>query len=121
MLAERERASEANLDANDAVATGLLFLSGTVVFCAGVMVSRIRQLQSIIKICTWTQRVNFNGQWISMEDFLWRRFRVKVSHGISEEALEGIMGMVGKNLTVSDSRSDKFKPAQPQADFDKKP
>jgi hypothetical protein len=33
-----------------------------------------------------------------------RRFRVKVSNGISEEALEGIMGMVGKNLTVSDSR-----------------
>ena len=121
MLAEREHASEANLDANDAVSTGLLFLSGTVVLCAGVMVLRIRQLQSIIKICAWTQRVNFNGQWMSMEDFLWRRFRVKVSHGISEEALEGIMGMVGKNLTVSDSRPDKFKPAQPQPDFDKKP
>ncbi len=44
-----------------------------------------------------------------MEDFLWRRFRVKVSHGISEEALEGIVKMVGKNLTVSDSRPDKFK------------
>ena len=121
MLAERKRASEANLETSDAVSTGLLFLSGAVVFCAGVMVLRIRQLQSIITICAWTQRVNFNGQWMSMEDFLWRRFRVKVSHGISEEAFEGIMGMVGKNLTVSDSRPEKLKTPEPLLDSEKKP
>jgi CHASE3 domain sensor protein len=120
MLAERKRTSETNLDTSDAVSTVLLFLSGAVVFCAGVMVLRIRQLQSIITICAWTQRVNFNGQWMSMEDFLWRRFRVKVSHGISEEAFEGIMGMVGKNLTVSDSRPEKSSAPQPQRDFDKR-
>jgi CHASE3 domain sensor protein len=121
MLADRRRTSEANLDNSDAVSTVLLFLSGTVVFCAGVMVLRIRQLQSIITICAWTQRVNFNGQWMSMEDFLWRRFRVKVSHGISEEAFEGIMGMVGKNLTVSDNRPEKSNRPQAQPDSDKRP
>jgi hypothetical protein len=121
VLAERKRASEANLDTSDAVSTGLLFLSGAVVFWAGVMVLRIRQLQSIITICAWTQRVNFNGQWMSMDDFLWRRFRVKVSHGISEQAFEGIMGMVGKNLTVSDSRPEKFIAPQPQPEFDQRP
>jgi CHASE3 domain sensor protein len=117
MLADRKRASEADLETSDAISTGLLFLSGTVVFCAGVMVLRIRQLQSIITVCAWTQRVNFNGQWMSMEDFLWRRFRVKVSHGISEEAFEGIVGMVGKTLTVSDSRQEKLSAPKPQPDF----
>ena len=111
MLADRKRANEAKLDTSDAVSTGLLFLSATVVIYAGVLVLRIRQLQSIITICAWTQKVNFNGKWMPMEDFLWRRFRVKVSHGISEEAFEGVMGMVGKNLKVSDSRPDKFTPA----------
>jgi hypothetical protein len=43
-----------------------------------------------------------------MEEFLWRRFRVKVSHGISEEAFDGVMGMVGKNLRVSDARPNKL-------------
>jgi hypothetical protein len=42
-----------------------------------------------------------------MEDYLWKRFRVKVSHGISEEAFEGVMGIVGKNMKISDSRSQK--------------
>jgi CHASE3 domain sensor protein len=107
-LADRQRTNEAKLDAIDAVSTGLLILSGTVVIYAGVLVLRIRQLQSIITICAWTQKVNFNGKWMPMEEFLWRRFRVKVSHGISEEAFDGVMGMVGKNLRVSDTRPNKL-------------
>jgi CHASE3 domain sensor protein len=108
ILADRKRANEAKLDTSDALSTGLLVLSATVVVWAGVLVLRIRQLQSIITICAWTQKVNFNGKWMPMEDFLWRRFRVKVSHGISEEAFDGVMGMVGKKLTVSDSRPEKL-------------
>jgi CHASE3 domain sensor protein len=120
ILADRKRANEAKLDTSDAVSTGLLFLSATVVVWAGVLVLRIRQLQSIITICAWTQKVNFNGKWMPMEDFLWRRFRVKVSHGISEEAFDGVMGMVSKNLTVSDTRSDKINRPKIQApDVDK--
>ena len=108
MLIDRKRANETKLDTSDAVSTGLLFLSATVVIYAGVLILRIRQLQSIITICAWTQRVNFNGKWMPMEEFLWRRFRVKVSPGISEEAFDGVMGMVGKNLRVSDARPNKL-------------
>ena len=119
MLADRKRVNETKLDTSDAVSTGLLFLSATVVIYAGVLVLRIRQLQSIITICAWTQKVNFNGKWMPMEDFLWRRFRVKVSHGISEEAFEGVMGMVGKNLKVSDGRADNFDGPKSKTDADK--
>jgi CHASE3 domain sensor protein len=106
-LAERLQENETKVNVRDAISTGLLCLSAVVVAGAGVLLLRIRQLQSIITICAWTQRVNFNGKWMRMEDFLWQRFRVRVSHGISEEAFEGVMGMVGKNFTVSDNRPDK--------------
>jgi CHASE3 domain sensor protein len=119
LLADRKRTNETKLNASDAVSTGLLFLSATVIIYSGVLVLRIRQLQSIITICAWTQKVNFNGKWMPMEDFLWRRFRVKVSHGISEEAFEGVMGMVGKKLTVSDGSSDKPSAPKTQPDVDK--
>jgi CHASE3 domain sensor protein len=117
-LTERKRTNEAKLNASDAVSTGLLILSASVVIYASVLILRIRQLQSIITICAWTQKVNFNGKWMPMEEFLWRRFRVKVSHGISEEAFDGVMGMVGKNLTVSDSRSKKTIAPKIQPDVD---
>jgi len=107
MLAMRLQENETKVNVRDAISTGLLCLSAVVVTAAGVLLLRIRQLQSIITICAWTQRVNYNGEWMRMEDFLWKRFRLRVSHGISEEAFEGVMGMVGKNLTVSKSRPEK--------------
>jgi CHASE3 domain sensor protein len=106
-LAERRTENESKVKLREVISTGLLCLTAAVVAGAGVLLLRIRQLQSIITICAWTQRVNFNGKWMRMEDFLWQRFRVRVSHGISEEAFEGVMGMVGKNLTVSDDRAEK--------------
>lgn len=118
ILTERKRSNEAKLNASDAVSTGMLILSATVIIYASVLILRIRQLQNIITICAWTQKVNFNGKWMPMEEFLWRRFRVKVSHGISEEAFDGVMGMVGKNLTVSDSRSKKAIVPKIQPDVD---
>jgi CHASE3 domain sensor protein len=118
-LADRKRTNENRFNTSDAVSTGLLVLSATVVIYAGVLVLRIRQLQSIITICAWTQKVNFNGKWMAMEEFLWRRFRVKVSHGISEEAFDGVMGMVGKNLKVSDSRSSQLNSPTAQPDVEK--
>ena len=85
----------------------LLALSTAVVVGAGILFLRIKQLQNIITVCAWTQRVNYNGRWMRMEEFLWERFRVKVSHGISEEAFDGVMGIVGKNLTISDDRVER--------------
>jgi CHASE3 domain sensor protein len=117
-LAERRAENESKVNLRDLISICLLCLTVAVVVGAGVLLLRIRQLQSIITICAWTQRVNFHGKWMRMEDFLWQRFRVKVSHGISEEAFEGVMGMVGKNLTVSNDRAEKLgnPKAQPDAD-----
>jgi CHASE3 domain sensor protein len=117
-LAERLQENETKVNVRDAISTGLLCLSAVVVAGAGVLLLRIRQLQSIITICAWTQRVNFNGKWMRMEDFLWQRFRVRVSHGISEEAFEGVMGMVGKNLTVSNNRPERVDSPKTQPDAD---
>ena len=116
MLATRLQENETKVNIRDAISTGLLCLSAVVVTGAGVLLLRIRQLQSIITICAWTQRVNYNGKWMRMEDFLWRRCRVKVSDGISEQAFEGVMGMVGKNITVSKNRADKFNSPKAQPD-----
>jgi CHASE3 domain sensor protein len=90
-----------------AIWTILLAATAIVLVAAGLLILRIRLLQSIITICAWTQRVNYNGAWMRMEDYLWQRFRVKVSHGISEEAFKGVMGVVGKNVKISDSRPQK--------------
>ena len=116
VLSVREKITQSDVDARATVSTVLLCVTAAVIIGAGMLLLRIRQLQSIITICAWTQRVNFNGKWMRMEDFLWRRFRVKVSHGISEQAFEGVMGMVGKNITVAGTRAEKFNIPSAQPD-----
>jgi CHASE3 domain sensor protein len=106
-LAERNANNDAQLDLRDDIFTVLLATSTLVVVGAGILFLRIQQLQNIITVCAWTQRVNYRGKWMRMEEFLWERFRVKVSHGISEEAFDGVMGIVGKNLTIPDNRGDR--------------
>ena len=117
VLSVRKKAIQSDVDARATVSTVLLSVSAAVIIGAGILLLRIRQLQSIITICAWTQRVNFNGKWMRMEDFLWHRFRVKVSHGISEEAFEGVMGVVGKNITVSEDRAGQANSSKPQLDL----
>jgi CHASE3 domain sensor protein len=107
LLQEHRGAADEKMFIRENISVVLLFLSAGVAAGAGVLLLRIQQLQSIITICAWTQRVNYNGRWMRMEEFLWERFRVKVSHGISEEAFAGVMGIVGKNLTVSDHRDQR--------------
>jgi len=107
ILAERNANTDAQMDLRDDISMVLLATITLVVVGAGILFLRIQQLQNIITVCAWTQRVNFRGKWMRMEEFLWERFRVKVSHGISEEAFDGVMGMVGKNLTIPDNRGDR--------------
>jgi CHASE3 domain sensor protein len=63
-----------------AVATVLAF--GT----ALVVIRRLHHLEGLIKVCAWTQRVQWEGQWITFEDYLAKRFNLHVTHGISDEA-----------------------------------
>lgn len=115
LLFDRRQGLDQTMMSRMLIWTILLFAMATVLITAGLLILRIRLLQSIITICAWTQRVNYDGVWMRMEDYLWKRFRVKVSHGISEEALEGVMGIVGKNMKISDSRSQKQNGSQKPA------
>jgi CHASE3 domain sensor protein len=110
VLTERNANNDAQLDLRDTISTVLLATSTLVVVGAGILLLRIKQLQNIITVCAWTQRVNYRGKWMRMEEFLWERFRVRVSHGISEEAFDGVMGLVGKNLTISDNHGERIPP-----------
>jgi GAF domain-containing protein len=49
---------------------------------------RVGNPEQIIRMCAWTRRLKLNDEWLSVEDFLQRRFGLQVSHGISEEAME---------------------------------
>ncbi|MBT3178851.1 MAG: PAS domain S-box protein [Desulfobacula sp.] len=49
---------------------------------------RIRAVENILTMCAKTKKIQFKGKWLSIEDFLWKRYGFKISHGLSPEAVE---------------------------------
>ena len=48
--------------------------------------AEIKKLQrSLIKVCAWTKRIEVDGRWISVDDFLRDHLGLKLTHGISIE------------------------------------
>ena len=47
-----------------------------------------------LKVCAWTKRIFYDGQWISMDQFLSEHLHLKITHGISEEAVEKALGEI---------------------------
>ena len=45
-------------------------------------------LDQLITVCAWTRRVQWQGRWISFEEYLAKRFDLRCTHGICEEAAE---------------------------------
>jgi len=64
-------------------AINLVFLGG-VVFCA----IQIGKLHSLVTMCAWSKRVKYQGKWIPLEEYLEKRFGLRISHGISQEEYE---------------------------------
>lgn len=48
----------------------------------------IKRLQrGLLKLCAWTKRIEVDGRWVSIEEFLSRHLQLKLTHGMSEEAV----------------------------------
>jgi K+-sensing histidine kinase KdpD len=51
----------------------------------------VRKLQGQLQIvCAWTHRINVEGKWVALEEFLSNKLHIPISHGISPQAVEEI-------------------------------
>jgi hypothetical protein len=57
----------------------------------------IRNLQSQLQVvCAWTQRLRIEGKWVTLDEFLTSKLNLRISHGISPEALAEIKRELSK-------------------------
>jgi CHASE3 domain sensor protein len=71
--------------------TGLITLA---VLLAGIgawlLLNRVHELEQLITVCAWTRRVQWQGRWLTFEEYFTKRFNLHFTHGISEEAAEKV-------------------------------
>ena len=50
--------------------------------------SEIKRLrQGLLKVCAWTKRIEVDGSWIPIDEFLSRHLHLRLTHGMSDEAV----------------------------------
>lgn len=52
---------------------------------------RSDRLGRLVTVCAWSRKIQFQGEWLTLEEYLARRFNVNVTHGISPQQLEVLM------------------------------
>ncbi len=55
---------------------------------------KIKRLEEIVTMCAWSGKIQMDGKWVKIEEFLNKRFGIKVSHGISEEEAEKVFKQI---------------------------
>lgn len=70
------------------------FVAVNAVAVAGVIavVFRAGRISRIAKVCAWSHTIEYEGRWMSFEQYLEARFGIKASHGISPEEAAKMMG-----------------------------
>lgn len=74
--------------------TGVLWalVGVSVLFAAAILVllRRLAKMQNLVTMCAWSRTVEYNGEWLSFEQYLLKRFDVNTSHGISPAEAEKV-------------------------------
>jgi CHASE3 domain sensor protein len=86
LLTVREAKSHAYENLIQACCLGFLAASVVMVGLSVWLMVKLQRLQNLVTVCAWTQRVQYEGKWIRFEDYLWQRFQIRTTHGMSADA-----------------------------------
>jgi K+-sensing histidine kinase KdpD len=58
----------------------------------------VRRLQDQLQVvCAWTKRINVEGRWIALDEFLTKNLNTKITYGVSPEAMQEVLHTVEKS------------------------
>jgi hypothetical protein len=72
------------------------------------ILEHVKYLEGFMKVCAWCRRIDYNGRWMPLEDFLKQGFDTPTSHGICTDCL-------GVQKSLIEAARKKRKAAQQQA------
>lgn len=105
----RARQKDLVNDMRDADMVSLALSGGlALMFVALLVIARgAEHYRNLVTLCAWTRSVEYEGEWISFEEYLRRKFQVSTTHGISPEALTQIQ------VGLDEDKDDKIVPIEP--------
>ena len=90
LLRDRQQALVAELHRGDMISLGLAVALAVMLIALLVIARGAEHYRNLVTLCAWTRSVEYEGEWISFEEYLRRKFHISTTHGISPDALAQI-------------------------------
>ena len=90
LLRNRQQALVRELRRGDMISLGLAAALGLMMIALLVIARGAEHYRNLVTLCAWTRSVEYEGEWISFEEYLRRKFNISSTHGISPDALSQI-------------------------------
>jgi len=58
------------------------------------ILTRLHHLEEFLLVCSWCRKVDYEGEWLTMEDYFGSKFHTETSHGICPECARKTMGRI---------------------------
>jgi CHASE3 domain sensor protein len=103
LLTEREAAFSRQLTRNSAITAGIVAVQVLLTAGVGVLLWRVARMHSFVTVCAWSKTIQHEGEWITFEDYMNRRFGLRITHGINPAEAERLMDQVNIHTTSAGS------------------
>jgi len=87
LLRDRQQALVEELHRGDLVSLGLATALAVMLIALLVIARGAEHYRNLVTLCAWTRSVEYEGEWISFEEYLRRKFDISTTHAISPDAL----------------------------------
>ena len=87
LLVHRQAAVEAALDRQALTEEFILGLAIVALLLAAAILFWLRRAERLVTMCAWSKAIFYEGEWMSIESYMRRRFGVSITHGISPDEL----------------------------------
>ena len=92
VLRARQKSLVIELRNGDMVSLGLAAALALMLIALLVIARGAEHYRNLVTLCAWSRSVEYQGEWISFEEYLRRKFNISATHGISPEALSELFG-----------------------------
>jgi CHASE3 domain sensor protein len=85
LIHEQEKEYATVVRWNERISWALVGVDAAFILLLVSILTRLRRAEQILHVCAWSRTVQYEGEWISYDQYLTRRFGLSITHGISPE------------------------------------
>jgi hypothetical protein len=76
------------------VTVAIIVIGAVIVRMTQKVLSRLFYLEGFLKVCAWCRKIQQDGRWVTMEDYLSSGFATRTTHGMCPECAAKARGQV---------------------------